>query len=208
MISAFNSLTLSPALAALCCGRGTSGDPRGAAAAGVRAARRLAGLRLSSTPRLEPRSLRRSAIARLRRVAGTRPGGLSLALAVAAGAVAGWLVGRPLNWLLGVFFRLFNAGLQSRDERLHADRGDGAAGQRAGARGLRRPDLPDLQGFMSTPKGFIPSQDMGYLLVNVQLPDSASLERTHRGDGPARDDRARDARGQAHPGDVGQVDAS
>jgi multidrug efflux pump len=29
-----------------------------------------------------------------------------------------------------------------------------------------------------TPKGFIPSQDMGYLLVSVQLPDSASLERT------------------------------
>ena len=29
-----------------------------------------------------------------------------------------------------------------------------------------------------TPKGFIPSQDMGYLLCNVQLPDSASTERT------------------------------
>jgi multidrug efflux pump subunit AcrB len=32
--------------------------------------------------------------------------------------------------------------------------------------------------FMVTPKGFIPSQDMGYLMVSVQLPDSASLERT------------------------------
>ena len=31
-----------------------------------------------------------------------------------------------------------------------------------------------------TPRGFIPSQDMGYLLVNVQLPDSASLERTQK----------------------------
>ncbi len=29
-----------------------------------------------------------------------------------------------------------------------------------------------------TPKGFIPSQDMGYLFCAVQLPDSASLERT------------------------------
>jgi multidrug efflux pump subunit AcrB len=29
-----------------------------------------------------------------------------------------------------------------------------------------------------TPVGFIPDQDQGYLLVNVQLPDSASLERT------------------------------
>ena len=33
-------------------------------------------------------------------------------------------------------------------------------------------------GFRNTPRGFIPSQDMGYLLVNIQLPDSASLERT------------------------------
>ncbi len=33
-------------------------------------------------------------------------------------------------------------------------------------------------GFQNTPRGFIPSQDMGYLLVNIQLPDSASLERT------------------------------
>jgi multidrug efflux pump len=30
----------------------------------------------------------------------------------------------------------------------------------------------------TTPKGFVPSQDMGYLMVNVQLPDSASAERT------------------------------
>jgi multidrug efflux pump len=32
--------------------------------------------------------------------------------------------------------------------------------------------------FNVTPKGFIPAQDMGYLLVSVQLPDAASLERT------------------------------
>ena len=32
--------------------------------------------------------------------------------------------------------------------------------------------------FPGTPRGFIPSQDMGYLLVNIQLPDSAALERT------------------------------
>ena len=34
--------------------------------------------------------------------------------------------------------------------------------------------------FQATPKGFIPSQDKGYLLVNVQLPDSASVQRTQR----------------------------
>src|SRR5262249_49946248 len=32
--------------------------------------------------------------------------------------------------------------------------------------------------FTHTPTGFIPSQDKGYLLVNVQLPDAASVERT------------------------------
>jgi multidrug efflux pump subunit AcrB len=35
-------------------------------------------------------------------------------------------------------------------------------------------------GFTKTPAGFIPQQDKGYLLVNVQLPDSASLQRTDR----------------------------
>ncbi len=38
--------------------------------------------------------------------------------------------------------------------------------------------------FPGLPKGFIPSQDMGYLLVNIQLPDSASL-----GADPERDRR-------------------
>ena len=33
-------------------------------------------------------------------------------------------------------------------------------------------------GFSRIPAGFIPMQDKGYLVVNVQLPDSASLERT------------------------------
>src|SRR5258708_27679869 len=33
-------------------------------------------------------------------------------------------------------------------------------------------------GFTRVPAGFIPSQDKGRLIVNIQLPDSASLERT------------------------------
>src|SRR5205823_3175017 len=32
--------------------------------------------------------------------------------------------------------------------------------------------------FVHAPTGFIPQQDKGYLLLNVQLPDSASVERT------------------------------
>ncbi len=35
-----------------------------------------------------------------------------------------------------------------------------------------------LHGFKSTPIGFIPTQDKGYLVVNVKLPDGASLQRT------------------------------
>ena len=39
--------------------------------------------------------------------------------------------------------------------------------------------VPDLAGASpQAPTGFIPMQDKGYLLVNVQLPDAASLERT------------------------------
>jgi multidrug efflux pump len=34
--------------------------------------------------------------------------------------------------------------------------------------------------FVSTPTGFVPQQDKGYLILNVQLPDSASVERTRR----------------------------
>ncbi len=34
--------------------------------------------------------------------------------------------------------------------------------------------------FQATPKGFIPPQDKGYLLVNVRLPDSASVQRTQK----------------------------
>src|SRR5205807_3479806 len=35
-----------------------------------------------------------------------------------------------------------------------------------------------VQGFRTVPVGFIPEQDKGYLVVNAQLPDGASLERT------------------------------
>ena len=34
--------------------------------------------------------------------------------------------------------------------------------------------------FQRAPSGFIPQQDKGYLLLNVQLPDSASVERTEQ----------------------------
>jgi multidrug efflux pump subunit AcrB len=105
---------------------------------------------------------------------------LSPYLLVLAGAVAGWLVSRPLNGLLGVIFRSFNAGFNK-----------ATSGYVRLVGGLLRVSVLALVvyggllgltyvGFAHTPKGFIPSQDKGYLLVNVQLPDSASVQRTQQ----------------------------
>ena len=44
------------------------------------------------------------------------------------------------------------------------------------------------------PTGFAPTEDQGYLLVNVQLPDAASRRAHRRGRAPDREDPARDAR--------------
>ena len=85
---------------------------------------------------------------------------------------------RLLNLLLGWFFKLFNLGFQTAAD-VYA-RGVGL---------LLRVSLIVLViyggllyltyfGFTRVPTGFIPTQDKGYLLVDVRLPDSASLERT------------------------------
>ncbi|MHB1556354.1 MAG: efflux RND transporter permease subunit [Isosphaeraceae bacterium] len=100
------------------------------------------------------------------------------------GAIAGGVVGliliRPVNAVLGWLFRGFN--------RLF-DRMIEVYGRVVG--GVLRISVivlllyGGLLGltyweFISTPTGFIPQQDKGYLLLNVQLPDSASVERTQR----------------------------
>jgi multidrug efflux pump len=88
----------------------------------------------------------------------------------------------PLTWLinltLGWFFKLFNAGFK-----VTADAYSRLVGW------LLRVSVVVLVvyggllyltyfSFTRVPTGFIPSQDKGYLLVDVRLPDSASLERT------------------------------
>ena len=60
--------------------------------------------------------------------------------------------------------------------------------------------------FVNTPTGFIPSQDKGYLLVNVQLPDGASLERTRAGHAANRAASPGDPRRQAHRGHLRAID--
>jgi hydrophobe/amphiphile efflux-1 (HAE1) family protein len=90
----------------------------------------------------------------------------------------------PMTWLLdtvlGWFFRMFN-----RVFRASTDLYVRLVG------GLLRVSLIALVvyagllvltyfRFVSAPTGFIPQQDKGYLLLNVQLPDSASVERTQK----------------------------
>jgi multidrug efflux pump len=95
-----------------------------------------------------------------------------------AAGVVGLILGRPLNWLLGLTFRAFNKGFDFSTTVYTRTVG-----------GLLRVSLLGLVvyggllyltwwGFMETPTGFIPQQDKGYLLVNVQLPDAASVTRT------------------------------
>ncbi len=96
----------------------------------------------------------------------------------AAGAVLGWLAYRPVNDALAVLFRGFNRVF----DRI-------TAGYSRLVGGLLRVSFVALAvyggligltyfGFTHVPTGFIPQQDKGYLIANIQLPDSASLERT------------------------------
>src|SRR2546423_654827 len=81
---------------------------------------------------------------------------------------AGWTVSGPLNWARGGAFAAFNAGF---------DRATGWYTRLVGL-SLRLSFLVLLAyggmlaltawGMAETPKGFIPPQDKGYLLVNVQ----------------------------------------
>jgi multidrug efflux pump len=95
-----------------------------------------------------------------------------------AGLVAGWFLIGPVNAVLGAFFRAFNRVF---------DGVTAAYGWTVGKL-LRLSAIVvvvyvGLLGLTwwrvaSAPTGFIPTQDQGYLLVNVQLPDSASVQRT------------------------------
>src|SRR5207247_1354857 len=118
------------------------------------------------------------------------PGGLTVTLltwgvylvlflpgAVAGGAL-GWFLIRPVNGALGHFFRGFNWLFERTTQ---------AYGKTVGWC-LRLSVIVLLVyvgligltgfGFNRVPSGFVPIQDKGYLVTNIQLPDSASLERT------------------------------
>jgi multidrug efflux pump len=95
-----------------------------------------------------------------------------------AGGLAGSLAAPLLNLLLAGFFRAFN---------LFFDVTTGVYGAVVGL--LLRTAIVVVAtyvglmaltyfGFTTVPVGFIPEQDKGYLIVNCQLPDGASLQRT------------------------------
>jgi multidrug efflux pump subunit AcrB len=175
LISAFNSLTLSPALSALLLRPKTAGRtevlPRLAYLfGGGFAGYWFVGERLvpyvthwvSNTHFADPVALYY----------------LSQAVGFVLGMSIGWVLSVPLNFVLGGFFGLFNTGF-----RLSTSLYTRVVG------GLLRVSLIVLLlyggllyltylGFVRTPTGFIPNQDKGYLLVNLQLPDSTSVERT------------------------------
>ena len=85
---------------------------------------------------------------------------------------------RLINLVLGWFFKLFNAGFKVTSDGYA--RGVGMLLRVSVIVLLVYVGLLGLTAFSFTavPTGFIPPQDKGYLLVDVRLPDSASLERT------------------------------
>ncbi len=183
VISAFNSLTLSPALCAILLKPHAHGEhghvqqealPR----LGIVLIGGLAGMFLVA-PYLAP-------------LFGLHAGGhgeeshgddgaklmLLRAVLFLAGAAAGWFLAALVNKGMAAFFRGFNWTF---------DRGTNLYGH-AVTLLLRLSAIALLVygvligltyvGFRVVPVGFIPEQDKGYLVVNAQLPDGASLERS------------------------------
>jgi multidrug efflux pump subunit AcrB len=174
VISAFNSLTLSPALSALLLRPRQKGVFQALpwpafVAAGAWAGYAFLGPKLVDWVEAADLS---------RRVPLLSAEWYAALVAMVPGALAGYAVSGLLNRLFGWSFYLFNKGF---------DAATVVYTRMVG--GLLRVSVLVLLlyggllgltywGFTRTPTGFIPAQDKGYLLVNVQLPDSSSLERT------------------------------
>jgi multidrug efflux pump len=98
----------------------------------------------------------------------------------AIGLAAGFAASIVVNRLLALFFRGFNWVFDvtingyGRIVSLFLRLSVIALAVYAGLLGLT------FQGFRAVPVGFIPEQDKGYLVVNVQLPDGATLDRTDK----------------------------
>ncbi|WP_425613510.1 efflux RND transporter permease subunit [Anatilimnocola sp. NA78] len=171
VISAFNSLTLSPALAVLLLKPKSSGHGEALPRVGLIAvaawaageflgpyAERLLGNWLVGWP------LSTSWLAWLAVVLPTM--------------VIVWFAAHAINRFLSWFFKVFNVGFNWLTEGYVASVGWLLRGSVIVLLIYGGLLFVTYRVFQDTPTGFIPSQDKGYLLVNVRLPDSASLERT------------------------------
>jgi hydrophobe/amphiphile efflux-1 (HAE1) family protein len=176
VISALNSLTLSPALSAILLRPRAKGSfeplpwfifPPIGAWMGHKLGVHYAGRVLEALNLNAPSFL----------IDALRIGGPILVGALVA-LVAALTIGRLMNFLLGWSFRVFNRGFDL-----------STTAYTRSVSGLLRVSLLVLViyggllaltwwSFTHTPTGFIPQQDKGYLLVNVQLPDAASVTRT------------------------------
>jgi multidrug efflux pump len=173
IISAFNSLTLSPALTALLL------RPRGQGDQGKAAADPLPPLVFPILGGWLAWEFLEPVVADILADMGAWSEAYPV-VAVLFGAAVGWFGRRLGNRCLRLFFGAFNRGFKRVT--------GGYVWAVGGTLRLSAIVLLLYAGllaltyyqFRSTPKGFIPAQDMGYLMVNVQLPDSASTERTDR----------------------------
>jgi multidrug efflux pump len=104
--------------------------------------------------------------------------GAPILIGALAGLFAALVLGRPINLLLGWSFRVFNQAFDV-----------STTAYTRTVSGLLWVSLIVIAiyggllgltwwSFTHTPTGFIPQQDKGYLLVNVQMPDAASVVRT------------------------------
>ncbi|OWK47357.1 efflux RND transporter permease subunit [Fimbriiglobus ruber] len=183
LLSAFNSLTLSPALCALMLkprqGRVREPLPRitfpfAAAYAGYALARHFAPHLAPLTDWVRDNFPLAAPVLAGRVVPWVVPAG-----AAVLGFGIGWLLRIVLNRALGFSFWLFNWAFDKFTL--------GYIGIVHVVLWLTPLALVGYAGLVcltyvvitSSPVGFIPNQDKGYLLVNVQLPDSASLSRTN-----------------------------
>ena len=98
--------------------------------------------------------------------------------ATIAGAAALGVAASAVNWLLARVFQAFDSAFRFTTN-LYVRTASGLLRVSAVAL-LVYGGLLGLTWwrFNATPKGFVPAQDMGYLLVSLQLPDAASMERT------------------------------
>lgn len=185
IISAFNSLTLSPALAALLLkphGHGEHGHTQQEALprAGIAIIGGLIAFEFLQSPVGHMLGIEiggHGAAEAASQASASQLWALRIGLFF-GGAIVGWFASIVVNKLLGAFFRGFNwffdvainiygslvAGLL----RISAV----ALLVYAGLMAMT------VLGFRAVPVGFIPEQDKGYLVLNAQLPDGAALDRT------------------------------